>query len=140
MSKWVEDGEATILLCLRSTVPSVYLHQVAVLDSIVVLQVLKCLLVDIQSLNIHYPAIFARSHLQLLKDRKRSVLDGLVTVLLIAKSILSSVNVQVDGGFELKSQLIQALAVPFTQGNTFSKGLSLCLSELVREVSVQIVI
>lgn len=138
LSERVENGEASILLCLRSTVSTVNFHQVAVLDAIVILQVLKGLPVDIQSFNIHYPAIFARSLLQLLKDRQRGVLDRLISVLIIAKSELSSVNIQVYCGFELKSELIQALAVLFTQSNASSEGLSFSLSEIVREVSVQI--
>lgn len=84
LGEWVEDGEASIINTLRRTVSAIYLYQVAVLDTILVFQVLKGLPIDIQPLHIHYPAIFTGGLLQLLKDRKRRVLDGLITVLVVA--------------------------------------------------------
>lgn len=84
LGEWVEDGETSILHSLRSTVSTVYLHQVAVLDTVMILQVLKGLAVDIQPLHIHYPTIFAGGLFQLLKDRKRSVFDVLIIVLIVA--------------------------------------------------------
>lgn len=49
LGEWVEDGEASIINTLRSAVTTVYLHQVAVLDTIMIFQVLKGLPIDIQS-------------------------------------------------------------------------------------------
>lgn len=60
LGEWVEDSEAAIILCLRGTVSAVYLHQVAILNTIVIFQVLKGLAIDVQSLYIHYSAILAR--------------------------------------------------------------------------------